>query len=48
MTMPAAGDDDIMAVPGKTSKEPEYYEQITKQNSLLIMKTAIRHSYAAL
>ena len=26
MIVPAAGDDDIMAVPGKISKEPEYYE----------------------
>ena len=26
MIVPAAGDDDIMAVPGKTSKKPEYYE----------------------
>ena len=26
MIVPAASDDDIMAVPGKTSKEPEYYE----------------------
>ena len=26
MIMPAAGDDDIMAETGNTSKEPEYYE----------------------
>ena len=24
--VPTAGDDDIMAETGKTSKEPEYYE----------------------
>ena len=35
MIVPAAGDDDIMAETGKTSKEPEYYELNDKQNSLL-------------